>query len=149
MSLNKKQIQYLKGVAHSLKPIVLLGSNGLTEAVVAEIDYALNHHELIKVKIPTDDRETKGLIVEAICRETKATKVQVIGKTLVIYRESPEKKIRIPKISFTSDKPSKNDSYIAVIFICVKYLLMFAIFSCIIFKGGNNFLSHFYPTRFH
>lgn len=98
MNLNKKQIQYLKGVAHSLKPIVLLGNNGLTEAVVAEIDYSLNHHELIKVKIPTDDRETKGLIVEAICRETQATKVQVIGKTLVIYRQSEEHKIRIPKI---------------------------------------------------
>lgn len=97
MSLNKKQIQHLKGVAHSLKPIVLLGNNGLTEAVVAEIDYALNHHELIKVKIPTDDKETKALIVEAICRETKSTQVQVIGKTLVIYRESAEKKIRIPK----------------------------------------------------
>ena len=98
MNLNKKQIQHLKGLAHSLKPVVLLGSNGLTEAVVAEIDYALNHHELIKVKIPTDDREVKGLIVEAICRETKATKVQVIGKTLVIYRQSEEKKIHIPKL---------------------------------------------------
>lgn len=98
MSLNKKQIQYLKGVAHSLKPVVLLGSNGLTEAVIAEIDYALNHHELIKVKIPTDDREVKGLIVDAICRETEATKVQLIGKTLVIYRQSEEKKIHIPKL---------------------------------------------------
>jgi len=98
MNLNKKQIQYLKGVAHPLKPIVLLGNNGLTEAVVAEIDYALNHHELIKVKIPTDDKETKGLIVDAICRETKATKIQVIGKTLVIYRQSEEHKIRIPKL---------------------------------------------------
>jgi len=98
MTLNKKQIQHLKGLAHSLKPIVLLGSNGLTEAVIAEIDYALNHHELIKVKIPTDDREVKGLIVEAICRETGATKVQVIGKTLVIYRQSDEKKIHIPKL---------------------------------------------------
>lgn len=76
----------------------MLGSNGLTEAVVAEIDYALNHHELIKVKIPTDDRETKGLIVEAICRETNSTKVQVIGKTLIIYRQSDEKKIHIPKM---------------------------------------------------
>ena len=55
MSLNKKQIQHLKGAAHSLKPVVLLGNNGLTEAVVAEIDYALNHHELIKVKIPMSD----------------------------------------------------------------------------------------------
>lgn len=98
MSLNKKQIQYLKGEAHSLKPVVLLGNNGLTEAVIAEIDYALNHHELIKVKIPTDDREVKGLIVDAICRETEATKVQLIGKTLVIYRQSEEKKVHIPKL---------------------------------------------------
>lgn len=98
MILNKKQIQYLKGLAHSLKPVVLLGNNGLTEAVVAEIDFALNHHELIKVKIPTDDRETKALIVEAICRETKSTKVQVIGKTLVVFRQGEEKKIRVPKI---------------------------------------------------
>tara|TARA_R110001592_G_scaffold22519_6_gene89427 strand:+ start:1650 stop:1946 length:297 start_codon:yes stop_codon:yes gene_type:complete len=98
MNLNKKQIQYLKGLAHSLKPVVLLGNNGLTEAVVAEIDFALNHHELIKIKIPTDDRETKTLIVEAICRETNSTKVQVIGKTLVIFRQTEEKKIRIPKV---------------------------------------------------
>ena len=98
MNLNKKQIQYLKGLAHSLKPVVMLGNNGLTEAVVAEIDYSLNHHELIKIKIPTDDRETKALIIEAICRETNATKVQVIGKTLVIFRQTEEKKIRIPKI---------------------------------------------------
>ena len=98
MNLNKKQIQYLKGLAHSLKPVVLLGNNGLTEAVVAEIDYALNHHELIKVKIPTDDRENKALIVDAICRETNSIKVQVIGKTLIIFRTSEEKKIRIPKI---------------------------------------------------
>jgi|TARA_B110000908_G_scaffold15208_1_gene17360 RNA-binding protein len=98
MTLNKKQIQHLKGVAHPLKPVVLLGNNGLTEAVVAEIDYALSHHELIKVKIPTDDRETKTLIIDAICRETKATKIQEIGKTLVIYRQSEEKKIRIPKL---------------------------------------------------
>ncbi|ARD42960.1 ribosome assembly RNA-binding protein YhbY [Colwellia sp. PAMC 21821] len=98
MNLNNKQIQYLKGLAHSLKPVVMLGNNGLTEAVVAEIDYALNHHELIKIKIPTDDRETKALIVEAICRETNSTKVQVIGKTLVIFRQTEEKKIRIPKV---------------------------------------------------
>ncbi|WP_448246481.1 ribosome assembly RNA-binding protein YhbY [Thalassotalea agariperforans] len=97
MNLNKKQIQHLKGLAHALKPVVLLGSNGLTEAVVAEIDYALGHHELIKIKIPTDDKEVKNLIVEAICRETNAIKIQVIGKTLIIYRQSEERKIIIPK----------------------------------------------------
>ncbi|WP_371378546.1 ribosome assembly RNA-binding protein YhbY [Thalassotalea aquiviva] len=98
MNLSKKQIQHLRGLAHSLKPIVLLGNNGLTEAVIAEIDFALNHHELIKVKIPTDDREVKQLIIDAIVRETESTKVQSIGKTLIIYRQSEEKKIEIPKI---------------------------------------------------
>lgn len=97
MNLNKKQIQHLRALAHTLKPVVLLGSNGLTEAVVAEIDFALNHHELIKVKIPTEDRDTKMLIVEAILRETHAAKVQVIGKTLIMYRPSEEKKIKLPK----------------------------------------------------
>ena len=97
MNLNKKQIQHLRALAHTLKPVVLLGSNGLTEAVVAEIDFALNHHELIKVKIPTDDRDTKVLIVEAILRETEAAKVQVIGKTLIMYRPSEDKKIKLPK----------------------------------------------------
>ncbi len=50
MILNNKQKQYLKGLAHSLKPVVLLGQHGLTEGVLAEIDLALNHHELIKVE---------------------------------------------------------------------------------------------------
>lgn len=56
MILNNKQKQYLKGLAHSLKPVVLLGQHGLTEGVLAEIDLALNHHELIKVKVASEDR---------------------------------------------------------------------------------------------
>ena len=50
MNLSTKQKQHLKGLAHSLKPVVLLGANGLTEAVLAEIEIALDHHELIKSK---------------------------------------------------------------------------------------------------
>lgn len=97
MNLSKKQIQHLKGLAHSLKPVVLMGNNGLTEAVIAEIDFALNHHELIKVKITTDDREVKQLIIDAIIRETNSVKVQAIGKILAVYRQSEEKKIALPK----------------------------------------------------
>ncbi|WP_434356727.1 ribosome assembly RNA-binding protein YhbY [Parasalinivibrio latis] len=97
MNLSTKQKQYLKGLAHSLKPVVLTGSNGLTEAVVAEIDSALSHHELIKVKIASEDRDTKNLIADAIVRETKSEKVQVIGKTLVIYRPSEDRKIELPR----------------------------------------------------
>ena len=80
-----------------MKPIVQLGSNGLTEGVVAEIDSALNHHELIKVKVPSDDREEKSLIMDAIVRETNAHKLQVIGHTLIIYRRSEDCKIQLPK----------------------------------------------------
>ncbi|AAW84972.1 ribosome assembly RNA-binding protein YhbY [Aliivibrio fischeri] len=97
MNLSTKQKQYLKGLAHNLKPVVLMGANGLTEAVVAEIEIALNHHELIKVKVASEDRDTKQLIVEAIIRETEAEKVQVIGKTLVLYRPSEDRKIEIPR----------------------------------------------------
>jgi len=97
MTLSNKQKQFLKGQAHSLKPLVLLGSNGLTEGVVVEIQSALEIHELIKVKVPTDDRETKKLIFDAIVRETGATKLQTIGHTIVLYRQSPEKKIQLPR----------------------------------------------------
>ncbi|KAE8177002.1 ribosome assembly RNA-binding protein YhbY [Photobacterium carnosum] len=97
MNLSTKQKQFLKGLAHNLKPVVLMGSNGLTEAVLAEIDLALNHHELIKVKVASEERETKLLIVDAIVRETKADKVQVIGKTLVLYRQTEARKIELPR----------------------------------------------------
>ena len=59
MNLSTKQKQHLKGLAHPLKPVVMLGNNGLTEGVLAEIEQALEHHELIKVKIASEDRDTK------------------------------------------------------------------------------------------
>jgi len=97
MNLSTKQKQHLKGLAHNLKPVVMLGTNGLTEAVLAEIDIALNHHELVKVKIASEDRETKILIIDAIVRETGAEKIQTIGKVLVLYRQSEQRKIELPR----------------------------------------------------
>ncbi|MCU4676754.1 ribosome assembly RNA-binding protein YhbY [Catenovulum sp. 2E275] len=97
MNISTKQKQFLKGLAHSLKPVVQLGGNGLTEGVIAEIDSALSHHELIKVKIPTDERDLKKAIIDAIVRETQAFQVQTIGHTLVLYRPSDEPKIQLPK----------------------------------------------------
>ncbi|MCF2946788.1 ribosome assembly RNA-binding protein YhbY [Paraglaciecola aquimarina] len=97
MTLSNKQKQHLKGLAHSLKPVVQLGGNGLTEGVLAEIESAINFHELIKVKIPTDDKEEKSLIMDAIVRETQATKIQSIGHTLILFKPSDEKKIELPR----------------------------------------------------
>jgi RNA-binding protein len=97
MTLSNKQMQHLKGLAHTLKPVVQLGNNGLTEGVLAEIDSAIKHHELIKVKIPTDDKEEKTLIMDAIVRETGAIKVHTIGHVLVLYKSSDDRKIELPK----------------------------------------------------
>jgi RNA-binding protein len=93
MSLSNKQKQFLKAKAHELKPIILLGGNG----VMAEIDLALEHHELIKVKVPSIDREEKVAVMDAIVREAKADKVQTIGHILVLYRAAKEKKLILPR----------------------------------------------------
>ena len=75
----------------------MLGANGLTEGVLAEIDNALAHHELIKVKVASTDRELKNAIVDAIVRETQSTKVQLIGHVLVLFRQSEEMKVALPR----------------------------------------------------
>ncbi|MDH3003380.1 RNA-binding protein [Pasteurella multocida] len=97
MTLSTKQKQFLKGLAHHLNPVVMIGNNGLTEGVLAEIDNALTHHELIKVKIAGADREVKQLIIDAIVRETNASAVQTIGHILVLYRPSQEPQIQLPR----------------------------------------------------
>lgn len=96
-TLSNKQKQHLKSLAHSLKPVVMIGGNGFTEGVLSEIDSALDHHELIKVKVASEDREEKGLIFEAIVRESKALKVQSIGSIIVLFRPTKEKKVELPR----------------------------------------------------
>ncbi|GAB3290807.1 ribosome assembly RNA-binding protein YhbY [Pseudidiomarina andamanensis] len=97
VTLSNKQKQHLKSLAHSLKPVVLLGANGLTEGVMAEIELALEHHELIKVKVPDEDREMREKIYATIIAHTGATKVQVVGKILTMYKPSPAAKIQLPR----------------------------------------------------
>lgn len=86
MTLTARQRQYLRSQAHHLKPVVLLGQHGLTDAVLAEIDQALEIHELIKVRIPGVDREEKREITEAITAATGATLVQTVGHVAVLFR---------------------------------------------------------------
>lgn len=100
MALNKKQIQYLKSLAHHLNPVVMIGNNGLIEGVLAEIEQSLSYHELIKIKIASEDRESRNLIANAIVRETDAINLQIIGKILILYRPSEIHKIILPNISF-------------------------------------------------
>jgi RNA-binding protein len=84
--LTPAQRQELKGLAHPLKPVVLVGDKGLGPAVYAEIDRALRVHELMKVRVGGEDRDERGAAMASICKELNADAVQIIGKTLVIYR---------------------------------------------------------------
>lgn len=81
----------LKSDAHSLKPVVMIGQAGLTAAVIAEIEVALDCHELIKVRIRAERDERKEIMNE-ICSATDAELVQAIGQIIVIYRYNPKKK---------------------------------------------------------
>jgi RNA-binding protein len=90
LELTPKQRQALKGRAHALPATVLLGNQGLTAAVVKEIDRALAAHELIKVRVPGDERETRDAIYREVAERLNAARVQSIGKLLVFYRPLPE-----------------------------------------------------------
>jgi len=81
----------LKAQAHHLKPVVLIGAKGLTEAVAAETDVALLAHELIKVKINGAEREDRILIANELCQQLSAELVQLIGNTAIIYRKNKDK----------------------------------------------------------
>lgn len=90
--MNTQQKQKLRKQAHDLKPVVLLGSKGLTPAVLAEIEIALEHHELIKIKIPSADQEEFQTQVTEITAATHAEIIQSLGHSLTIYRKSKAKK---------------------------------------------------------
>lgn len=86
LDLTARQRQELKGRAHALNPIVLLGAQGLTPAVLREIDRALAAHALIKVRVPGDEREQRDAIFAQMADALNAARVQSIGKLLVLYR---------------------------------------------------------------
>ena len=90
--LTNAQIRFLRGQAHGLKAILQLGAKGLTDAVVAEVDLALEHHELIKVKVAADDRELRDAMIAELTERTGAVLVQRIGHTAILYRQAKEKR---------------------------------------------------------
>lgn len=90
MPLKSNQIRYLRGLAHALKPTVMIGGKGLTDAVLAELDLALTHHELVKVDIAGDDRELRATLAGELASRTGVELVQKIGKRVLLFRRNPE-----------------------------------------------------------
>jgi RNA-binding protein len=80
----------LKGRAHKLEPVVIIGNKGLTDEVVKEVDVALKAHELIKVRAPGVERQDREEAMRTLCERTQAEAVQTIGKVFVLYRKRDE-----------------------------------------------------------
>jgi putative YhbY family RNA-binding protein len=89
-SLNARDRARLKARAHALEPVVKVGSTGLTDNLIAEVDRALTAHELIKVKIPADDRAARVALGDEICARTGASAVHRVGKVLILWRPRPQ-----------------------------------------------------------
>ncbi len=98
MSLSKKQKRHLKGLAHSLKPVVMVGQHGLTDGLFNELDIALATHELIKVRVSAGDREERKAMQETLCQKSGADLIDSIGHIAILYRCNPEApKVTLPK----------------------------------------------------
>lgn len=98
MALTASQKRYLRAFAHDLKPIILVGQKGVTDALLAEFDGALAHHELVKVKLADDDRDERAQSIETIRAHANAELVQSIGKTACFYRHNPKRnQFSLPK----------------------------------------------------
>lgn len=102
LNLTVAQRLELKGRAHSLNPVVIIGNAGLSPAVLDEIERSLKSHDLLKIRVMNDDREARTAMQEEICAKLDAGAVQHIGKILVIYRP-----LAIPLVSAPKRKKGK------------------------------------------
>jgi RNA-binding protein len=92
IALTNAQTRFLRGQAHGLKAMLQVGGKGISQTLVDEVVGALEHHELIKVKIATDDREARQQLGEELASRADAAVVQRIGHVLILYRPSLERR---------------------------------------------------------
>jgi RNA-binding protein len=88
--LSERQRRHLRGLAHALKPVIRIGNAGVTPALTAETERALEDHELIKVKAPGGDREARDELFASLAAGTRSALVQRIGNVAVLYRARAE-----------------------------------------------------------
>ncbi|WP_096086085.1 YhbY family RNA-binding protein [Agaribacterium haliotis] len=98
MPLSRDTIKRYRNIGHDLKPVVTISENGLSEGLLAELDRALNDHELIKIKLAIGDRDARKSICAEACEHAKAEIVQEIGKVALIFRESAKPKLKTSNI---------------------------------------------------
>jgi len=92
LALTAAQNRFLRGQAHGLKPLLQVGGKGITDALVTQLDGALEHHELLKVEVAAEDRETRDAMIEELAQRSGAALVQRIGHVAILYRPSKDKR---------------------------------------------------------
>jgi RNA-binding protein len=106
--LSRDERLALRARAHHLRPVVLLGAAGLTDAVIKETDRALTAHELIKVRIPGDDRDEREAVCVELADRLGAARIQSIGKLLVLYRPRPDEEAAKPAPGAARSAPAAS-----------------------------------------
>lgn len=97
-SLSSSQKRYLRGLAHDLRPLILVGAKGVSDALVAELELVLERHELVKVRVAAEDRESRDAMVAELAERSRAVVVQRIGNIASLYRQSAENpQIALPR----------------------------------------------------
>ena len=98
MKLSEAQKKHLRGLGHKLKPLIMIGDAGLSDAVYAEYESTIDHHELIKVRIRVGDRDARDKIIKDLCARSGAELVQRVGNVALLYLPNPEKqRIQLPR----------------------------------------------------
>ena len=104
MALDAIQIRFLRGLAHDLNPVVMIGQKGMSDGVRIELDDALSRHELVKIRVIAEDREERDEIIKSLARDTKSELIQKVGHTATFYRRAKKAKILMP-----GEKPAKSE----------------------------------------
>ena len=107
-SLSSAERRLLKARAHALRPVVTVGNQRLSAALLKEIETSLRAHDLIKIRVTGDDRDLRQALLGEICNRTGASPVQHIGKILVVYRENTEPPAPAPKKRAVRKQPRRT-----------------------------------------
>jgi putative YhbY family RNA-binding protein len=104
VALDPIQIRFLRGLAHDLNPIVMIGQKGMSDGVRVELDDALSRHELVKIRVVAEEREDRDQIIQALVRDTRSELIQKVGHTATFYRRAKK-----PKLVLPGEKPAKRE----------------------------------------
>lgn len=96
-SLTGKQNRFLRGLGHHLNPVVLVGKDAISQGLIDSVEEALNQHELIKIKLQEGCLLDRKEVASQLSEQTDSAVVQILGRTILLYRDSDEHKIDLPK----------------------------------------------------